>query len=293
MRNNRVFLLFVFSVLFFCMQRSSLVSAQDIMGGSNPIEEYEEERAAEKLKNQEASDVREKIIFGNTVYYRPSYATMSKIYWLYDFPDINNNDDIDIFLQINECELYRRYYENELEWLSIRDLMRNHLRENKDKFPRELFFDMEINFGRYDTENGVFPVTDDHFVKGLRHFSPFSNSLGWKQDYCNLSKWTEFKAYPRDILFIFKRPLIIQRVPVDKVGAEKIIRQWNSARGEISRSLFLRVYVSIKKYEGRKSSATQHLKDTPVFSSNVDGYEIFTDLTFADPIYVKNLTRRE
>ena len=77
------------------------------------------------------------------------------------------------------------------------------------------------------------------------------------------------------------------------MGAEKIIRQWNSARGEISRSLFLRVYVSIKKYEGRKSSATQHLKDTPVFSSNVDGYEIFTDLTFADPIYVKNLTRRE
>lgn len=269
------------------------VLAQDIMGGSNPMEEYEEQQAAEKLKNQETADVREKIAFGNSVYYRPTYATMSKVYWLYDFPDINSNDDIDIFMQINECDLYRKYYENELEWLSIRDLMRNHLKENRDKFPRELFFDMEINFGRYDAENGVFPVADDHFVRGLRHFSPFSNSLGWKQDYCNFSKWAELDAYPRNILFIFKRPLIIQRVPVDKIEAEKIIRQWNSGRGMVTRSLYLRVYVSIKKYEGRKTSAMQHLKNTPVFSSNVDGYEIFPDLTFTDPVYTKSLIRRD
>src|SRR5262245_27980767 len=54
-------------------------------------------------------------------YEEPTVQKFSQLYWAISKLDPTNDTDIDNFLMINECDIYREYAHNEFEWKEIRE----------------------------------------------------------------------------------------------------------------------------------------------------------------------------
>ena len=271
--------------------------AQDIMGNFDSYQDGEleeevlEDKAIEDTNTVSISD-KDKQDFNGKTYLRPKLSTLSKLSWLFDFPDINNNEHIDAFMKINECELYYKYYRNEIKWMPIRESIRTYLKENKDTFSRRLFFDMPVYFERYDNENKAFPVNDQEYLNGIRKFIPMIESENPLYDQCEFYALGYGNAYPGDLLFVFKRPLVIKRVPIEPEKAEGIIRYWNELSEAKYRYGYLRIYISIQKFQGWDKPLSGSNQQVPSFLSHIDGYRVYRDPTLQYQIYEKNFVYR-
>ena len=54
------------------------------------------------------------------IYEQPTYAKLAQLYWALSKLDPKKDTDIDNFLLINECDIYKQYRSNEFEWKDIR-----------------------------------------------------------------------------------------------------------------------------------------------------------------------------
>ncbi len=227
-----------------------------------------------------------KNVFNNKMYYLANFSNMSKLFWYYDFPSLDNDDDIDAFFQINECELYEKYHNNEFEWLPIRETMREYLRANRKNFSRNLYFDMPIVVGDYNIEKKSFPVLDRSFNGAERNFYPHPTTMGWEDNFCGYTKsiLSIDNSYPRDALFKFIRPLSIQNIKIEEGVARDLVEQWGS-RYTPHRYLYVRLYITVTKFLEREEIRNNKL--VPVYISYIDGYEIFREVSMENLLYKK------
>ena len=152
---------------------------------------------------------------------------------------------------------------------------------------------MPIYFERYDTENNVFPVKDKQFINGMRKFVPLAEKADVIDDKCIFYPYDYPKSYPQDLLFVFKRPLVIQKVPIPKEKAEQVIRYWNELPEDKYRYGYLRIYISIQKFQGWDFAFGPTEPDVPSFLAHIDGYRIYKDTALQDQIYEKNFVYRK
>ena len=92
----------------------------------------------------------------NIIYERPNNKTLSQLYWRMLKMDPEDDQAVDFFMMINECDLYRDYYTNEFEWISIRDAARIFLLENRKDFPIHFEFVQPLRFAEYNLETKEF-----------------------------------------------------------------------------------------------------------------------------------------
>ncbi len=254
--------------------------------------------AAQAQNDEEDDQLRKDVItkvaskdqdkFLGVTYFRPTFQHMSKMAWHFGYPDIDNNYHVDIFLQINECELFEKYFKNEFEWQSIRDAMRDYIINNREVFERRLFFDTEITVGRYNQQNNFFPVTTDNFISGWRNFYPHASSLGWTHGHCGYDT-PNSDIYPRFALFEFQRPFAIRKININREVAQQIVKEWNE-RQVPNRNLYLRFYITLQKFKEFRNFAS-YVRG-PVYNARVDGSKIFPNKEMTQPIDSRDFLNR-
>ena len=239
----------------------------------------------------EAKGILNSVVFKGEEYKRSNYENMSHVFWLFDMPDLNNNEDVDIFLQINECDLFKKYYGDEFEWGPLREVMRDFLKKNKETFSRKLYFDLPIQVGKYNVENGHFGVESKNFASAERDFFPHPSYVGWNKDFCGFRRMDNRlkKVYPREALFRFIRPISIPHIKVEEEIAKELVKQWKEEEIE-KRYLAIRLYITITKFMGFQDFHNQ--KSIPIYLSYINGYEIYEDLEMDHLLYTKSYLKK-
>lgn len=213
-------------------------------------------------------------------YIQPTVENISKLYWKKDVLDTSNDLAIDNFLLINECDLYQKFYDDDFEWLRIRDAAREMLKENKDSFSHQFKMLIPVDLGRYDMKRRGFPLINNTAFQDLRRVEIGGNS--------NLAKICEksglIEHYPKNLILILNKPFSYDFVNLDEhIAQAYIIRQkYNKIdrprelQGQnFDRLAFARIRITFSKYQGE----TKGRDNFPlgIMFGNLDGIDIFED----------------
>jgi hypothetical protein len=148
-------------------------------------------------------------------YERPTREKFSRLYWVMDMLDLNDDAAIDNFLMINECDIYKDYYFNEFEWKKIRESGRKFLEENKDSFPIRFEIVQPLFLGEYDTATKSFDVIPEYQVKETRRMEILPDNYTDKACLDDGSgRIPIIDKYPGGVIAEFNRPINITKIPV-------------------------------------------------------------------------------
>lgn len=95
------------------------------------------------------------------VQYSPiTRASLSQLYWRMGAYDVKNDIDVDNFLLLNRCDLYKKSYRDDFAWHAIRVKAQESLKKNAEKFTDRLEFMQPIRLGRYNVQEQHFPLVN-------------------------------------------------------------------------------------------------------------------------------------
>ncbi len=158
------------------------------------------------------------------IYETPTVKALSHLVWALNLYKVEDDFAVDEFMRINECDMYRSFNSDEVEWEKIRDATRDFLIENKSDFPTRFEFMLPIKLGDYIESKGVIEVQDDFKIKNLRRFELVASDYREASDPC-VRGHIVAKGYPRAMVLEFSRPFNLTHVPVAKEQAMRYIKE--------------------------------------------------------------------
>jgi len=138
-----------------CLGGPGVIMAQE----SNDIDAKELGKYYDKDLEQYYAEEWEQYGFAEPVkdeYILGTYLELTKLYWTLNKFDINDNQAIENFLIITECDLYKRYHDNEFEWTQIIEDTRKYIANNLPMWPTTYEIIIPLYLDRYDIENKIF-----------------------------------------------------------------------------------------------------------------------------------------
>jgi hypothetical protein len=238
------------------------------------------------------------------VYERPTLTKFSQLYWTLGKLDLNDPDNIDYFLMINECDIYKEYVHNEFEWKTVRDAARKFLSENKSKFSLRYEIIQPLQLGEYHVETERFDIVEEFQVKNTRRFEVFAND--YDTPVCNYDKGgnlAPIPGYPRGILVELTRPIMLTSLPVDKLTAHNFVEeklkafkalnpQYQSQYNLYSlRDAYLVMKIKLFAYR-QEAKASNSMKLAEVLGI-LEGIEIYSDRKKKKLLYVEDYRRKK
>ena len=140
-------------------------------------------------------------------------ANLSKLYWRMGVTDISNDDHIDNYVLINDCDVYNDYFSDEFQWKDIRQSIRTHLDKHATKFPRFFEFRQPLQLGEYRVEKQAFDIHQDYAIYDVRHFEVLVPGYELS-GICGRERPLE--GYPKGMLLDFNRHVRLTELPVPK-----------------------------------------------------------------------------
>jgi hypothetical protein len=212
------------------------------------------------------------------IYLKTTVQNLSKLYWALGMMDIKDDELIEQYLFINECETYSKYLHNDFEWTKIKQATRKMLGKNMAVFPTRYEIMQPISVGRYDQEKQQFELLPNSVMNNVKRLD-VSPNLG--VPICRTND--DIKNYPRNLILVLLRPFTLKTIPVSPELAELYISstqlEYVNVPSSISiysykREAFLRLKVRFVQY-----LETIDYRGTwrAVVVGSLEGYEIFAD----------------
>lgn len=225
-------------------------------------------------------------------YIKPTVERLSQLYWALAMMDLKDNEAIDGYLMIHECDLYKQFYMRDFELDELRKVTRDSIMFNISKFPTKFEVFLPVGLDRYDLGRGVFGVYSASQFVNAKRLEVSRNSASRR--ICNQDS---IPKYPRNFILAFNRPFTLVDIPMSKEQAQEIIdfaeedmkKGFDGKNFEFKsysplwRIVFLRIKVSITQYKEMASNYSEEL--VPVFFANIDGYQIYSDKDRTQLIY--------
>lgn len=238
---------------------------------------------------------------GKTAIYEvPTLKTLSQLYWAILKFDPADNEAVDNYLMINECDLYRDYSQNEFEWNSIREAGRDFVMNNRKDFPIHFELLQPIQFAEYDLDKKEFDVWEPNKIDGVRRFEVLAEDLF--DDVCGQSYGIRIPGYPKGLNVELNRPFSLDKIPVDP----KVARAFIEAKQEEVNQAGTKIYNREDLYESRNAYLVMKIR---VFSYKEDeqlhdielakvlgvleGFEIYGDRDRTLLMYSENYRRKK
>lgn len=213
-------------------------------------------------------------------YVLPTVANLSQLYWEKGALDLENDAYIDNYLLINECDIYKQFYNDEFEWARIRKATRMMLQSQSDEFSDQFQIMMPIDLGRYDMKRKGFPLINNTSFLDLRRIEIGGNSLN--ADICGNKG--NIDGYPRNLILVLSKPFNFDFVELDEhIAQAYIIRQkYEPAKmpghlkdKNFNRLAFARIRMKMDKYQGETNTRGQH--KLAIMFGRLEGIDIFED----------------
>lgn len=227
----------------------------------------------------------------------PSYKNLSKLYWRLGMLDVGDSKNIDNFLLINECDLYKKYIHNEFEWGKLRRATAASITKNLQGYPNTFEAMVPIFLGAYDVDKERFEVTPESRVATLKRIRLLYNK---KRDLIckRFKKDQEIANYPKNITIVLNKPLSVKYVPVKRELAELYISESNdyynglptaykNRETKYQRLAYLRLKFEVLHSLGKEPLSARGGVVALVIGRAV-GYEIFADSKKQKPLYAED-----
>ncbi|MEZ5918786.1 MAG: DUF4852 domain-containing protein [Alphaproteobacteria bacterium] len=232
-------------------------------------------------------------------YEEGTVAGFSKLYWRLGKFDIENDEDIDNFLMINECDLYRDYFHNEFEWHDIRKAGREHIQKQKKNFPLRFTFMQPINLADYNFKKEGFNIADEYKILGVLRFEMMATDN--KSKICDRDY--PIPRYPKGLIVQLSRPFSLDFLPLDQEKAEKFNAEKTedfmklSADKQTNDILYdmRKVYLvmNVRLYSYQEDIKTKEGPWLAGFLGILEGYEIYADQARTELLYAESFRRRK
>ncbi|MCB9989091.1 MAG: DUF4852 domain-containing protein [Rhodospirillales bacterium] len=205
---------------------------------------------------------------------------LSKLYWALAQLDINNDEAIDYYLMINECDLYTQFYFNDLDWHNIREASRREIFRRLPEFKRTFDVLIPLELGRYNTEKEYFEVEPESMIDSKTRFQ--IETSRYDAAICGYDR--EIPNYPRNLELVVSRPFSLRKVPVSRDLADEYLKMVSLKYEGIgqtrrlryyTRMAYMRVKFSVMSYRGMSRGNTGGLMAS-VFG-RIDGLEFYAD----------------
>lgn len=215
-------------------------------------------------------------------YNQSTLENLAKLYWRLGAFDFEDTEAIGNYLKIVECKLYTEYINDDLEWREIVRTMKDHLVRHRESFPINFQFVLQLHLGRYDSEQGGFPLVDKTGFKNAKRIEV--DSIDRSDGICY--DFNPIKDYPKNVITVLQTPFTLDFVKLDEHVAQAYILRKKSEFSALpeerrvssyERDAYLRLRVTFSQYHGNMRGELGAL--VSILHGRIDGYEIFEDVS--------------
>lgn len=227
---------------------------------------------------------------------------LSKLYWKLGKLNINDDEHIDNFLRINECDIYKDYYFNEFEWAAVRERARAFLKDSSDTFPVRYKYVQPLRLTDYNEATGMFGVAEDYQIKGYRKFEVLSTDF--RDPVCDVGNQANVDHYPRILLVELTQPLSLREIPVSSKRAKEYVQEkldyFNAVVREDKktkrnlyeyRDAYIVMKIKVFSYKGEEIIMNGWVRGE--LYAMLEGYEIYADQDHQTLLYFENYVREQ
>lgn len=286
---------FILTTIFLALNGFTPVSAYSQEAAPTPPPVQQEQQPAEIEKEATDSTV-PAIAFNEEKYVDPTFENLAHLYWALGLLNVSDNDMIDNFIAITECELYQTYVNNDLEWKEIRESTRKYLRENYKVFPTDFKITIPLYLGRYNTEGEYFEVDqkESSILAARKIETIYTTRFGA----CGING--EVIGYPLNLVLYLNRPFSLPQVPVEKELARLYLEEINMKyaprnsnnpravrKQSAVRPAYLQLMFHVHSYKETIPTPSGMLK--AVVYSQIDYIRVYADYEGEKILYEKNM----
>ncbi|MFA4995088.1 MAG: DUF4852 domain-containing protein [Bdellovibrionales bacterium] len=157
---------------------------------------------------------------------------------------------LDEYAIISECDLYKKYYQNDFKWNQVRQAIRESVSMNVATYPTNYQHDLTMRLGRFDFEGKIFRFDEKSSLHGVNTFALLAvDGTG-----CGGAK---VEYIPRVFRAILSSPIFLEGLPLSEEDAQALLTRMEKNQNP-ERIIFLRynfrtVYVEpLRKIEERR-----------------------------------------
>jgi hypothetical protein len=217
----------------------------------------------------------------------PTFANIVKIIVRLGALDTKDNDALDSYAMVEECQLYQKLYHDDFKWNKFQTALRKSIAQDVNTFPTGIYYNTELQLARYDFKQNIFSFTPNTSLKNVNLFK-----LDAKGDVnCGANNRT---LLPADFNIVIDQPLNLSGLPLGKENAATIFHRLEGA-GNTDHIIFTRfqfriVYVEhlvrAKNADGKKNGPFKQPSGTAVrLDSRLDSIDFYEDSARTKLIY--------
>lgn len=226
--------------------------------------------------------------------------SLSKTYWRIGKMDIENDNHIDNFILINQCDVFREYYHNEFQWDKIRQSARQMLDANKRSFPIRLQTVQPLRFGEYNFEKEGFELWADYDIDGMRRQEIMANEF--EDEICGYAYNRKIAGYPRGIVAEFSQPITLDIVPVRPEKAERYIQEkaenfktrdyYQQTEKALYKSRDAYLVLKFKAFAYKGDGESRDGQKLASILSVIEALEVYSDKELTDLLYEREFRKK-
>ena len=219
-----------------------------------------------------------------TLHYNPiNHISLSKLLWTYGVHDPKNNEILDHYLSINNCDFYRRYRKNDFQWERVRAGMRREIDYYAKDYPNRFEIKAVVPLDRYDFEKSAF-IIDPKFA--LNNAGSIQIPMDVPEEYCAPREASNF--FPWNVKFIADNKFSLKEIPVSPSQAQLILKRikkykYTDLADKHAVSLKFEIVMNDVKYSYQASA---HGKS--IFKGQLDTITFYEDPQMTKPIWKKS-----
>ena len=200
-----------------------------------------------------------------------NFQNLSKLAVKFNAVNLAEKATIKDYSKIFYCEIYTKYYNNELEWAKIEKAMKATMIEEVKNFPLTLYYDSTVDITKYDVLSKGFNLTKANEMHRLGVFDLYftvDNICGY-----SVIGNTFYSNYQ----IVLENPITLSFLPTSEEFAKKVIKNI-AVNDEENRSVYVRFYFTVNKFNPTKNKTFKLI-------AKLDKVDFFADAEKKEPFY--------
>lgn len=237
-------------------------------------------------------------ILAEREYQYMSQANMAKLYWHFGKYSKDDREQVEDFIYLTDCPLYKRYKGDDIQWTEIVNAKQEAIEKEAAQYSTRFEITQKIYLEDYNANTEIFDILDSYDLKKSRTL--FLAAADYGQILCTNQMTKYVSDYPEEIVLKTNTPFEFTSFEIEKDIAAKFIeksqkkfRKLTPERRADPKNKFLvrDVYLVLKfdvfaeDPEGFYSSSSG---EKPLYYATLERAELYSDIGRTDLMFVKN-----
>ncbi|HUY68880.1 MAG TPA: DUF4852 domain-containing protein [Alphaproteobacteria bacterium] len=152
-------------------------------------------------------------------YAAPTLANLAHTLVRFGAFDLTDDNLLDQYAMITDCDIYQRFYGNDFQWQRVRKLIRQDIKLNIGSYPIDYGYDAEMQLDRYDFRQHVFHFTPKTVVGSVNAITIYQTE---DAPTCGTAKIADL---PHIYRAVFDVPVTLEGLPLAPADAQALLKQ--------------------------------------------------------------------